>query len=236
MGQFILPVTSMVVCFGVMALMYRMKRKKPKHLDIANEKEEKLKATQSAQDFVNVKDIKETILHTQDGYIFSYVKIQPISLDLLTKFEKENLTRKLTDEFSQMNCPFKFLAVSQPVDIGPIVNEYYDILSNTDDQIQKRLLRSAIQTVSEFSLSGEVMQREFYYMIWERKNESEDEEELKKRTKELAEHIENAGFKAEVLNKKEIIKLCNLVDNPTFAAVEDFNTEPVIPFIQEDMI
>ncbi len=39
----------------------------------------------TAQDFINIVDIKDNFLYTRDGYITSYFRIQPISIELLSE-------------------------------------------------------------------------------------------------------------------------------------------------------
>ncbi|SFR77869.1 hypothetical protein [Anaeromicropila populeti] len=225
MKNLIMPITAILLCLAAMAVMYFIQHKKKN-----KSAEPKNIASESAQDFVNIREIRDIFLYTKDDYLLTYVKVQPISFDLLTEEEQKQLARRITDEFSQMRLPFKFLAVSRPIDIGPIVNTYYELMSDSNDQVQKELLRNAMKIVSNFSLSGEVVQREFYYMLWERKAE-DTEKELKKATGEFLEHMESAGLKGEILKANEIIKLCNLVNNPAFASIEDTSVEATIPYL-----
>jgi hypothetical protein len=184
----------------------------------------------TAQEFINVKDIRDVFLYTMDDYIISFIKVQAISIDLLSDSEKRILTRKLTDEFSEEDSPFTFLAVSRPVDISPLINEYINIMHYTDDQIQKELLRNEIRVISEFSLSGEVVQREFFYKIWE-KNTEGAEAVLRKRAADIVNRLDSAGLKSEIMKQHNIVRLCNLVNNPAFAAIEDTSIDVMIPFL-----
>ena len=67
---------------------------------------------ETAQDFVNVKDIKDKFLYTRDGKIISYIQINPIDINLLSKREKQTLARTLTAELTSERKTFKFIAVS----------------------------------------------------------------------------------------------------------------------------
>jgi len=81
----------------------------------------------TAQDFINIVDIKDNFLYTRDGYIMSYFRIQPISIELLSEREKESLCNMLTAELSSINEPFKFIAISRPVNISGLLEEYTQI-------------------------------------------------------------------------------------------------------------
>lgn len=227
MKELILPILMITICIILLiAMAVIMKKNSSREVIRDKEREDNLKKT--AQDFVNVKDIKDIFLYTRDNYLISYIKVQPISFELLTKSEQRLLAKKLTEEFSLESEPFQFLAVSRPVDITPLVEEYTELLSSSSNPMQKEILRNEIKVISDFSLSGEVVQREFYYILWEKDGEYA-ESDLKKRVKDLAERIDAAGIKSDILKEHEIIKLCNLVNNPAFVAIEDTNTEVTIP-------
>lgn len=88
---------------------------------IKNTKASKYKSSEevTAQEFVNVKDITDKYLYTRDGLVFMYIRLYPISPDLLSRREKRSLTRQLTAEISAEPFKFGFTALSRPVDISP---------------------------------------------------------------------------------------------------------------------
>jgi len=53
----------------------------------------------TANDFVDVKDIKGMFLYTKSNKIFSYLRIYPFNLDLLTTEDRRNLTNRLAGAF-----------------------------------------------------------------------------------------------------------------------------------------
>lgn len=184
----------------------------------------------TAQEFMNVLDIIDNFLYSKDNYIFAYIKIHPISIDLISKREKEFLTKNLTEDLSAEQKPFRFLAVSRPIDITPLISEYSDIILNTNNQKQKELLRNEMLVMSNYAMSGEVVERQFYIRIYE-KFEEGIEKDLYKRVFELSSRFEKNGVKCEVLNRQGIIRLCNLINNPAYSHIEDTEFEAVIPFI-----
>ncbi len=169
----------------------------------------------TAQDFVNIIDIKGNFLYTRDGYIMSYFRIHPISIELLSEREKEALCNSLTAELSSINEPFKFLAISRPVDISGLLEEYTDILHNTKDQIQKTLLRKEIFEMNDYALSGTVVERQFLIMLWQKYHEG-IEEDLFKKIKEFMRRFDTCGVRCTLLEKGEIVSLCNLVNNSVY--------------------
>ena len=97
-------------------------------------------AMQTAQEFMNVKDIRDKFIYSRDGYVFLYLRIHAISIDLYSTSEKNTLIRTLTAELSDIQRPFKFLAVSRPVDISPVIQEMTELLPEAGEK-QKELLK-----------------------------------------------------------------------------------------------
>ena len=166
---------------------------------------------ETAQDFVNVKDIKDKFLYTRDEKIISYIQINPIDINLLSKREKQTLARTLTAELTSERKTFKFIAVSRPVDISPLLTEYQNIISNTTNQKQKELLRHEMYSISNFALSGEVVERQFYIMLWEDYEEG-IERDILKRAMEFASKLESSSIKCSILTENKIV-ITHFVDN-----------------------
>jgi hypothetical protein len=194
-----------------------------------NEEEVKI---QTANDFVNIRDIKDNILYTKDGYIFAYIRVSPIALDLLSSAEKKTITHSLTTEMSAENKPFKFLSISRPVDISSLVDDMYDSYMTAETQAQKDILKNGIDTINHFALSGEVIERQFYHIIWNIYDD-DSEETLMNRANELCNKYIMCGIDANLLNQVEIIQLCNLFANPSYSHLEDGNVETTIPRLEE---
>ncbi len=221
----IVPIIVIIICLigGGATLVYLKAGKKKTKETI--DKEQK-----TANDFVNVKDIKDRFLYTRDGQIVMYVKINPISIDLLSEREKKQLCKTLTAELSSEQKPFKFLAVSRPVDISPLINEYTQIISSTSDQKQKDLLRNEMLVMSNYALSGDVVERQFYIMLWE-KYEDDIERDMTRRCYEFVSKFESGNIRCEILKEQDIVRLCNLVNNPAYANIEDTEFEATIPIL-----
>ncbi|MBK5263232.1 MAG: hypothetical protein JJE17_11810, partial [Peptostreptococcaceae bacterium] len=145
--------------------------------------------------------------------------------------EKEQICRVLTAELSSIQKPFKFLAVSRPVDITPLINEYTELLSKTNDQKQKELLRNEIMVVSNYAMSGEVIERQFYIMLWDKYQENV-EKDLLKECREFLSKFESVNISSDIIKEQEIVRLCNLINNPAYVHVEDTEFERAMPFVK----
>lgn len=214
--------TTIVIAITLLSgsgyFFYMKMRKKPL-------KATECKQQQTANEFINVKDIRDKFLYTLDNKIIMYIKINPIAVDLLSAREKKSLTKQLTAELSAEQKPFKFLAISRPVDISPLINDYSQLMTNTSNQKQKELLRNEMFVMSNYALSGDVVERQFYIMIWELCEEG-IEREISKHCYELSSKFQGCGISCEILSQQDIVRLCNLVNNPASSHIEDtsFNT------------
>ncbi len=173
----------------------------------------------TAQELINVVDIKNKLLYTRDGYAMAHIKIEPISINLLSHSEQKKLTSILTSSFSDLNSPFKIMAVSSPLDITNFLEEYNELLVNCTNVHQKKILRNSILEMSNYAMEGKVVERNFYMIIWEKANE-DGEERLKKNVDNIIEKLNGTEIKAEQSQDHEIIRLCNLVNNPINAQPE----------------
>lgn len=187
-------------------------------------------AIQTAQQFINVRDIRDKYLYTRDGMVFVYLRIHAISIDLYSRSEKNVLIKTLTAELSDIQYPFKFMALSRPVDISPLITEMGEMLKEAEDK-RKELLRQEILQLGGFALSGEIVERQFYIALWEKQEEGA-ERELSKRASLLCEKFAAGGVACDILAEKEIVRLLNLVNNPSYTHLEDAETAASIPMLK----
>ena len=64
-------------------------------------------AVKSANEFVNVRDVRGKFLYTQEGLVLAYLRIMPFSMDLYSGNEKKQIARQLTANLSAVQYPFQ---------------------------------------------------------------------------------------------------------------------------------
>jgi hypothetical protein len=135
---------------------------------------------------------------------------------------------------SSIQYSFKFIAVSRPVDISPLISELSELLTTSDPK-QKELLKQEILEMSTFALSGEVVERQFYVVIWD-KAEQGAEKDLLVKAKEFASNFTDNGISCDILEQQDIVRLCNLINNPAYMHLEDTSFEPSIPILSGGVV
>lgn len=160
------------------------------------------------------------------SYIFAYIKIEGLCLELYSRQEQKRLCRELSASLSAIKRPYKSDAVSRPVDISAPLNEYEE-LYNAATGGRKKLLKFDMESLAEMVATGESLERQHYIAIWDTIQRS-DERTLTQAAQDIAKKYSDCGIKAELLDRKGIVQLCNLVNNPAYVHVENANIEDVI--------
>ncbi|HEY5557802.1 hypothetical protein [Acetobacterium sp.] len=184
----------------------------------------------SIHSLINIRDIRDSFLYTNDNKICAYFKVDPISVDLYSQREKKALCQLLSSQLASEQRPFKFLAVSRPVDISPLISDYSQIWSSTDNSVVRDILSNEMTVMMNYAHSGEVVQRQFYFMLWEDWKPG-IESDLLKRINEFRNKFITCRLTGDVLKQQEIVRLCNLVNNPAYSAVEDMEFDANITTI-----
>ena len=199
--------------------------------DLLKKKRQVDKKVITAQQFINVKDIKGEILYSKDNHIFCYIKIHPVSIDLLSDNEKMSFCKNLSAELSSERKPYKFFAISRPIDISALIDENLKIYAQSTDMVQKSLLSEEIGVYNHYALSGDVIERQFYLIIWERV-EDDGEITLIKRAKEFVSKLKACNVVTEIIGEQQIIQLCNLFANPAYAHLESYDIKATVPIMK----
>ena len=180
-------------------------------------------------DIVNVKRIEDHFLYTRDGYIHCFIKVEPISIDLLSKNEQKRRAQELTAEMSSGRYEFKLLIVQRPVDLSGLVRKYNALLHESNDPTEKLLLRDEINTMNRYILGGEIVEKQFYFMLWDHVGA---ENELLKKANDFSERLDLNHIKCKILTDQEIVLLCNLINNPAYINLEDTEYFKTVPLLE----
>ena len=197
-------------------------------VNVFAKKEEKQK---SCNDEINILDIKNNAIYTRDNYVIMALKLNSINIQLFSKRELTQKVKEITSELSSDLRELKFLSISRPVDVTELVEKLREILSKSDIQKQKNLLKQNIKETIRLTITGEVVERQNFITIFE-KNSDTAEKELLKRAMDLVNKFGNCGIKVDILNEQELIQLCNSTLNINFAFREDNEFEEKIPYLQ----
>ena len=186
--------------------------------------------TSSAQQEIKILDIKNNLIYTRDNLIIAILKINSLNMQLFSKKELLNKVKDITSELSTETKEFKMTSIARPVDVGSLIDFLRNILSNSTDSIQKRLLRENIRETLNLTLVGDAVERQNLLIISENLSDNA-EKDIQKRAREIVQKFDNCGMKLEILNDQYLIQVCNSFTNMSVATKEDSDYQDYIPHL-----
>ena len=172
------------------------------------------------QELLNVIDIRGNFLYTRDDYIFCYIKITPINLQLWSTRELKEKLSVYTAEFSSEDTYFSLYSISRPIELSGVITNYEQIKKKSQDVIQKRIISDTLNYLQSLSSVGEAIEKQTYIILW-KKNSDYAEKDLLKRASEWVQRFQSVGGNAQILTEHEIVQLINGFTNPNVAYDED---------------
>ena len=189
-------------------------------------KKDKDTVVSTAQQEINILDIKNNLIYTRDNLIIAILKINSLNMQLFSKKELKDITSELSTETKE----FKMTSIARPVDVGSLIDFLRNILNNSTDSIQKRLLRENIRETLNLTLVGDAVERQNLLIISEVLSDNA-EQEIQKRAREIVQKFDNCGMKLEILNDQYLIQVCNSFTNMSVATKEDSDYQDYIPHL-----
>ena len=188
---------------------------------------------QSINEFLNIKDIKKNYLYTLDEQVILFIKVNPINIELLSDEELEQKMDVGAIEFSLEQYPYKILVIPRAVDISEHIREQEELKNKLQDDICIKIINNRIISTSELVENKNIIENEFYIMIFDKTKEN-IENELNKRANNWLSRLKNLGFSSTVLEERDIILLVKSFTIPEFARTEGTDYEDNIVQIRKE--
>lgn len=222
MDNLIFPMVSTVILILVVGIAYIL------FMRITEKEKERSKAEDkgdTAADFTNVLDIdgENSIVYTADNMLISCIRIEPVSLNLMTEGEKMSMANHLTMALSKYQHPWKIIAISRPVDTKPLMDKYNTMYKEIDDLERKKLLRNAVRTLEQLSIGGDVAERMFYFVIWDNFDDDISVKNFVKKRNQFLSFLSETSYRFDLATKTETIRLFNLYFNPSAVNYDDYS-------------
>ena len=181
----------------------------------------KRKSNITLNEFLNIKDIPKdkNYMITLDEQVILFLKVTPINVDLLSEEELESKMDLMSIEFSNEQYPYKILVIPRAVDISEHIHEQEKLKAKCENEISQKIIEQRIKFTSNFVADKDIIENEFYLMIWTKENENA-EKEINKRANNWISRLRNCELEAEVLDEKEILLLAKSFTIPEFARKE----------------
>ena len=192
----------------------------------------KIQKETTCNEEINILDIRNNSIYTKDDFVISILKINSINMQLFSKKELQQKVKDITTELFSEIKEFKFFSISRPVDVSSLIDSLMEKQNNSENQKQKNLLKKNRSETIKLTLTGDVVERQNFIIIYEKMDENA-EKDLQKRGMELTQKFENCDIVVEVLDDPYLIQLCNSFTNMNFAFKEDADYEDYLPVVKE---
>lgn len=163
---------------------------------------------QTAQEFINVEDISDNILYSNDGFLFGYLSVRADNENLMSDAEKNVYFSCLTKALEYEKNPWQLISVPKTVDTAAMLEQLAILRRNTDSDAKLRLISGEIDAVQNIASDG-AKEPEIVFKIWEKAVRGADIT-LKKRLNEMKNHLSENRIRTEILDDKKITYLCKL--------------------------
>lgn len=168
----------------------------------------------TANQFVNVADVKGNFLYTKDNMIIGYLRIHPFNIDLLSQQELKAKTDIITASFEADRKNFSYFSMQREIDLDGQKKDLEKLYTSELTSVGTRhLLKMMINELTDLSTSGQNYEHQHYIKLWSSytsANRQEKEMELLARLKDFKSRYEQIGINVDILQQNDIIKLCSL--------------------------
>lgn len=212
MTQIIILAIAVIAAVGVYFYLKKTETKST----VESTDTESAAALLTANEIINVKDIRNRCLHTNDGFTFTYLEISGICMDLFSENEKLEYCKKASAVVSQFRFPYKYMAISSPYVIKHMVAADSDRLKKSSG-LCKQMLEDDINFVTRMIIDDNKIDRRFFIALY---SKDEDEKTILKRTEDVKNSLCQNGIDCEILDDSEIVKMYNYFTNPAYTAYE----------------
>lgn len=184
----------------------------------------------TAQEFVNVEEIADDFIYSEDGYIFGFLYIRAGDNKLMSEMEQVAKAVNLTAALSGEKEPWQLLSVPRTMDTIGMIEHLMELRKNTSVDAKLKLLNGEISAIQEMTKDG-TKEPLLVLKCWAKAARGADIV-LNKRLHEIRQHLLDNGVSAERMLDRDITYLCKIfADLTTFQDFEQDSCNNDIPIL-----
>ena len=183
--------------------------------------------TQTAQNYINVEAIQDSILWTEDKHLFAFLRLRGRDNSLLDQEGHETVTDALTVAMAEETAPWQILSVPRTVDTRGMIRELRTLEEDCRNTTRRSLLEGEISSLEELTESG-AQEPQIILKLWLPAAPGADRK-LLDRAERIAQALENNGIHARVLDDAEILALCSAYAELGVWQGEPASDIPILP-------
>lgn len=185
---------------------------------------------QTAQEFINVEEISDNFIYSNDGYLYGFLYIRAGDDKLMSEMEQVANTVNLTSAMTGEKEPWQLLSVPRTMDTVGMIEHLVELRKNTADDAKLKLINGEIAAIQEMTKEG-TKEPLLALKCWTKAARGADVV-LNKRLHEIRQHLLENRVSAERMQDKDIIYLCKIfADLTTYQEFGEENFEDDIPLL-----
>ncbi len=193
-------------------------------------KKQKNPKLQTAQEFVNVQEIADNFIYSNDGYIFGYLYVRASDNKLMSEMEQVARANNLTTAMAGESEPWQLLSVPRTMNTVGMIEHLMELRKKTSDDAKLKLLNGEIASIQEMTRGG-TKEPLLLLKCWAKAIRGSDID-LNKRLQNIEKHLIENGVSAIRMKDRDIIFLCKVfADLTTYQDFEQENFEDDIPML-----
>ncbi|MEG2020256.1 MAG: ATP-binding protein [Oscillospiraceae bacterium] len=162
----------------------------------------------TAQEFLNIAEIKNDFLVSQSNYIFGYLYVKTKDAKLLSEAEKEKFYNGIASGLEEEKEPWQLISIPRVVNTNGLIEHLLKIRRQTRNPAKLDLINEEIASLKSMAREG-VKEPLIFMKLW-RKNDKNAESELAKRLANIRTVLTERGVQCSIFNSKDITYLCKL--------------------------
>lgn len=180
----------------------------------------------TAQAFMNVEDISDSLLYTKDGYLFGYLSVRAQNSKLLSDREKLREAENLSASLAGEREPWQILSVPKTINTVGMITRLTELKQTVKEDARLKLINGEINALQAMARDG-AKEPMLVLKCWAKATKGADTV-LKKRLYDLRSRLSDNRISCELMGNTEITYLCKLyADMTTYHS--DLDQEHDIP-------
>ncbi len=186
---------------------------------------------QTAQEFINVQEIADDFVYSNDGYIFGYLYVRASDNKLMSEMEQVARAVNLTSAMSGESEPWQLLSVPRTMNTVGMIEHLMELRKKTSEDAKLKLINGEIASIQEMTRGG-TKEPLMLLKCWTKAMRGAGLD-LNKRLQSIEQHLIENGVKAERMKDRDIVFLCKVfADLTTFQEMEEAEFEESLPVIK----
>jgi len=202
------------------------------------------KSRKSTQAYLNIAEIKDSVVVMKDGSLRLIMLCSAINFDLKTEEEQDALIGQYQNFLNSLNFPIQIVVQSRRMDLGGYLDKLKERLNQEQNDLLKTQMSDYIAFLKELIAQANIMDKKFYVVVpyfppliktpisWEEVISGRPpktltsfefdtfKRELIQKAGIVASGLGSLGLRCIQLNTQELIELFYNIYNPELATIE----------------